>query len=117
MNESNLQDRIRLAISESKLAIMFRNNVGMARLKGGGRMRYGLTRGSSDLIGYRTITITPDMIGKQIAVFAAIEIKTGRGVLSEEQQNFMTQVLLAGGIAGVVRSEEEAKKLLKGYTE
>lgn len=116
MNERNLQDHIRLAISQFRLATMFRNNVGMARLKGGSRLRFGLVKGSSDLIGFRTITITPDMIGKSVAVFTAIEIKTGRGIVSKEQLNFLTRVSLAGGIAGVVRSEEDAITLLKGDT-
>ena len=114
MNERNLQDRIRLAISRSRLAVMFRNNVGMAKLKDGGRMPYGLCKGSSDLIGWRTVKITPDMIGKDIAVFTAIEIKTKRGAVSKEQKNFLVKLLLAGGIAGVARSEDEAIKLLKG---
>jgi len=113
MNERNLQDRIRLAISQSRLATMFRNNVGMARLKDGGRMPYGLCKGSSDLIGWRTVKITPDMIGKDIAVFTAIEIKTKRGIVSDAQRNFIERVMLAGGIAGVARSEDEAVKLLR----
>jgi len=114
MNERNLQDRIRLKISQSHLAVMFRNNVGMAKLKDGGRMPYGLCKGSSDLIGWSTKRITPDMIGKDIAVFTAIEIKTKRCVVSKEQKNFLVRVMLAGGIAGVARSEDEAVKLLKG---
>jgi len=114
MSERTLQDRIRKAISDSKLATMFRNNVGMAKLKDGGRVRYGLIKGSSDLIGWRTVTITPDMVGDDIAVFTAIEIKTQKGKTSSEQINFISRVLSAGGIAGVARSEDDAIKLLKG---
>ena len=39
------------------------------------QIKYGLCNGSSDLIGWTPITITPDMIGKKIAVFTAIEVK------------------------------------------
>jgi hypothetical protein len=46
-----------------------------------------LCKGSADLIGYRTITITPDMVGQQVAVFTSIEVKTPTGRIRPEQQH------------------------------
>ena len=67
----------------------------------------GLCKGSSDLIGWKTITITPDMIGKKIAVFTAIEVKYGLTKTTEEQQNFIDQVKLAGGEAKIIYGANE----------
>jgi dihydroxyacid dehydratase/phosphogluconate dehydratase len=75
-------------------------------------VQFGLARGSADLIGYRTITITPDMVGQQVAVFTSIEVKTPTGRIRPEQRAWMETVQAAGGIAGVARSVEDAKALL-----
>ncbi len=114
MNERNLQDRTRLAISGLKITKLFRNNVGMATLKNGKKIKFGLCTGSSDLIGWTTKRITLDMIGKDVAVFTAIEVKTGKGKVSEKQRNFLLQIIKDGGLAGVARSEEKAKEIIKG---
>lgn len=42
--------------------------------------------GGHDLIGYRIITITPDMVGQQIAQYAEIEAKTMTGHLTKDQK-------------------------------
>jgi hypothetical protein len=74
-------------------------------------VRYGLCKGSSDLIGWRSTTITPEMVGQQLAVFTAIEVKD-RGTPTPEQLHFIAQVQAAGGLAGVARSVDEAKAIL-----
>jgi len=109
MLERNLQDRIRLFISESKLATMFRNNVGFDKTR---KIHYGLYKGSSDLIGWQSKTVTPDMVGKKVAIFTAIEIKTARGVISRQQDNFIKYLKMQGGIAGVVRNVNDVERLL-----
>jgi hypothetical protein len=88
---------------------LFRNNVGF---DAGNKVRYGLKPGSSDLIGWRTIEITEHHIGRKVAVFAAIEVKTPTGKVKEEQQRFVDYVDECGGISGICRSVEEAKALL-----
>jgi hypothetical protein len=74
-------------------------------------VRYGLQPGSSDLIGWRTVTITPEMVGQQVAVFTSIEVKTPTGRVKPEQQQWLDAVQSAGGIAGVARSVEDALRI------
>ena len=109
MKEKNLKNRILLACSEKYQTVMFNNPVGFDKLR---KIHYGLMRGSSDIIGWKSVKITPDMVGKSVAIFTAIEIKTKKGIVSDVQKNFIQRVLMAGGIAGVVRSEEGLRELL-----
>ena len=91
---------------------LYRNNCGVLRDQRGVPVRYGLQPGSADLIGWRTITITPEMVGQQVAVFTSIEVKSATGRLRPEQRQWMEAVQAAGGIAGVARSVEDAQALL-----
>jgi hypothetical protein len=68
--------------------------------------------GGSDLIGYRRVRVTPEMVGQDVAVFAAVEVKTPRGRIKPEQQQFVDHIRGAGGIAGIARSVDEAKNIL-----
>lgn len=116
MSEQAIQQRIRLALSKGPTRL-WRNNTGALRDANGQLVRYGLCAGSSDLIGYRTITITPDMVGQRLAVFAAVEVKAPKGRPTPEQTAFLEHVRAAGGIAGIARSVEEAAALLQGSAE
>ena len=76
-------------------------------------MQFGVgSPGGSDLIGYRRVRVTEEMVGQEIAQFAAVEVKSARGRVKAEQQQFINHVLSAGGVAGVARSVDEAQKLL-----
>lgn len=113
--ETDLQQRIRLALGTRSDLRLFRNQVGQLPDPRTGRpVQFGLARGSADLIGWRTITITPDMVGRQVAVFTSIEIKTPTGRIRPEQQAWLGAVQSAGGIGGVARSVADAVNLLKG---
>ncbi len=68
-------------------------------------IRMGLCVGSSDIIGWTQ--------RDGAAVFTAIECKGADGRVRPEQTVFIDQVKAAGGIAGVVRSEDEALGLLR----
>jgi hypothetical protein len=70
-----------------------------------------LVDGSSDWVGYRSVVITPDMVGKKLAQFVAIEAKSKDGVLKDEQEKFLNALKDAGGCCGVARSFEEAEAL------
>ena len=105
MSEKTFQEDTKYRLSQEGYTL-FRNNVGLAKLADGRRIRYGLCPGSSDLIGFRTITVTPEMVGQKIAVFTAIEIKSKEGRTSKKQQNFIDRVKEAGGIAEIIRELE-----------
>jgi hypothetical protein len=63
------------------------------------RIKFGLLKGSGDYIGWKTVTITPEMVGKKIAQFLSVEVKTDTGVRSHEQINWCENVRKQGGIA------------------
>jgi len=83
MGETALQNRIRLAIGRCVNVRMFRNNIGRFKTPDGRNGQTGLCVGSSDLIGWTSKTITADDIGKTVAVFTAIEVKTPKGKVSK----------------------------------
>lgn len=112
MSESVLMRAIQIKLSVLGLR-MLRNNVGMLEDRTGQKVRYGLCVGSSDLIGWYPLTITPEMVGKKIAIFSAVEVKTPTGRLTKEQADFLEAVKSAGGIAFVARSAEEAERFIK----
>ena len=91
---------------------MFRNNTGVLQDRNGRPVQFGLAKGSADLIGWRTRLITEDMVGQQVAVFTSIEVKSATGRLRPEQQQWLDAVQKAGGIAGVVRSVDDALLLV-----
>ena len=111
MSESGVMHSIMLALSASG-ATIFRNNVGAVKASDGRFIRFGLCPGSSDLIGFMPVTVTPDMVGKQIALFLAVEAKAPGGHTDLErkaaQDRFINAVLAAGGLAGYARTVEQA---------
>ena len=110
-NEAYVQNKIRLAVGHGKIRL-FRNNTGALLDIKGRLVKFGLCKGSSDLIGFKTITITPDMVGKEVAIFSAIEVKD-KGKATVEQKKFIDIIQNAGGIAGVAKNVNEAKKILE----
>ena len=59
--------------------------------------------GVSDLIGWT-----------EGGRFVAIEVKAPRGRLTDEQAAFIELVRRSGGLAGVARSVDEARKIIRG---
>jgi hypothetical protein len=110
-SEQTIQQEIRIACSNGNTRL-FRNNTGTLKDANGRPVQFGLCKGSADLIGWRTVTITPEMVGQQVAVFTSIEVKTATGRLRPEQQQWLDAVQASGGIAGVARSVSDAERLL-----
>jgi len=131
MSETNLMKRCLKAASSASCKL-FRNNVGKlwagkpdyirkngsyfcnagdVIVRKARRFHAGLHIGSGDAIGWKEVVITPDMIGKKVAVFVSLEIKTAKGKPSAEQMAFIKAVKSAGGIAGIARSEDDARKI------
>jgi hypothetical protein len=113
LSERELQHAIRVALGRHPSVRLFRNNVGQADFidRNGRRQRvaYGLCKGSSDLIGFRTL----DLPSGPIAQFVAVELKTDHGKLTPEQAMFLELVRQRGGLAAVCRSVEDAVNLFE----
>ena len=75
---------------------------------------FGLAPGSADLIGWASVEITPDMIGKRVAVLCSVELKAPGGAVRPEQRQWMEVLRAAGARAGIARSVEEVQKIVLG---
>ena len=102
MNETELVQRIRLAIGQDPDVVAWRNSTGVLAAdfgaKGHRRVRYGLCEGSADLI----------CIVAPYGRFVALEVKSATGKIRNEQIVFGNLVERMGGIWRVVRSVEDA---------
>lgn len=125
--EIEMMKRAQVELTADPRTRLFRNNVGSAwqgipwRTQSGELLirkprviSFGLCEGSADLIGWREITITPDMVGRTVAIFASIETKTAKGVVKPEQEKWADAVAKAGGISGIARSTEDARAIIEG---
>lgn len=103
--ETPIMQSIRLALGSRPDTRIFRNNVGKLQdPRTGAWVPFGLCTGSSDLIGWTE--------RNGLAVFTAIEVKTATGRVRPEQTNFINAVRAAGGLAGIARSVEDAKRII-----
>ena len=109
--EAAVQSEVRLEAA-AKGIHLFRNNVGVLRDAQGRPVRFGLHPGSGDLIGWRSVRITPDMVGRLLAVLASVEVKTATGKPRSDQVHWAKQVLDAGGFAGIARNTAQARHIL-----
>lgn len=66
--------------------------------------------GMADLGGW----VSAEYEGRDIAVYTAIECKSRTGRLTPEQSAFLDLVRRSGGRAGVARSVEDARAIIKG---
>lgn len=105
--ETNIMKKVMVEAVKFGYTLM-RNNTGLfMTLDGSRKVNAGLGKGTHDLIGWRCITITPEMVGKQVAVFASCEAKTAKGTMRPEQQAFLDIVRKKGGISFIARNVED----------
>ena len=113
MTEMNRLRSIMLGISKPGVRI-WRNNCGALKDADGRLIRFGVANpGGSDLIGWRSVTVTPDMVGSKVAIFLAIEVKGERGKATDAQANFIARVRADGGLAGVARCLDDALGIIE----
>lgn len=130
MSETDLMRRLQIAASRLG-ARLFRQNTGMAwtgKIEKGwpGRrvvMRHGDVllrnarpfhagfKGMSDLGGWTPVTITSDMVGETVAVYAQCEVKENAKP-TKKQIAWIKAVNAAGGRAGIVRCEADLIRIL-----
>lgn len=116
IKESVIQSSIQQVAPHYK-SRLFRNTVATFTILDKGKKRViktGLGKGSSDLIGYTKKIITKDMIGKEIAIFTAIETKKsdwkhGKKLNAHEQnqKQFINSIRLDGGISTFANCVED----------
>jgi hypothetical protein len=112
--EHEIQQRIRLACAgPGQEARLWRNNVGRLIDAQGRLVTFGLCPGSADLIGYVPVTITPEMVGMRLAVFAGVEVKRPGGRATSQQLQWLGAAQAAGGRAGIATSVDEAGLILR----
>lgn len=144
MKESNILKIISVKLSQLKVSI-FRNNVGtgwvgetfkIAKpttlilngkpvqvnpgdliIKNPRPLRAGLHEGSSDLIGWKTVEITSEMVGKKVAIFVSIEGKTDFGRISDTQAIWLQNVKNAGGIGYVCRNVQDVESVINDFNQ
>jgi hypothetical protein len=129
MTESDIQQLVQAQGMTHNIWLL-RNNNGAFEDKTGRWVRYGLGNvskkvnkimKSSDLIGITSIVITPDMVGRTIGVFTAIEVKDINWKPSEKdqryiaQRNFINIVKSKGGIGDFVNDATTLKHLKESY--
>ncbi|TGH19551.1 MAG: hypothetical protein ERJ68_08285, partial [Aphanocapsa feldmannii 277cI] len=91
---------------------LWRNNTGGLIDRQGRLVRFGLCKGSSDLIGLRSVKVTTAMVGQHIGQFVAIEVKAPQGAIRPEQESYLQLVQRFGGVAAICRSVEDAEHSL-----
>lgn len=132
-SESRISKEVLVELGKRPDCRLFRNNIGTAiqgqRVKGniessgdsvvvikGARyVKYGICNpGGSDLLGFKVVKITQDMVGSDFAQFMVIETKDHKGKPTKEQLNFISMVINKGGLAGIARSIEDALLIFEG---
>lgn len=130
MSEADLMRR--LQITASRLgARLFRQNVGVGWIgkiirKPGtytlgpndvlirnARPFHAGVEGMSDLGGWVSVEVTPDMVGSTLAVVAQAEIKENARA-TPAQISWIAAVNKAGGRAGIARNEQDLADILAG---
>jgi len=100
---------------------LFRNNRGLFFTMDGRKTRAGLeAEGASDLVGFAPVVITPDMVGKTVAVLLCVETKKSSWKKpttehEREQENFINFINKNGGIAFFLNNPENLKKKIDEY--
>jgi hypothetical protein len=103
MTEADLMRSIMVALSQDGHFVA-RANVGLFFTADGRPVKTGLPKGFSDLFGHRDAD----------ARAFYLEVKTATGRVRPEQAAFISAMKKRGALAGIVRSVEDARRVLAG---
>lgn len=127
-DESTVSQEIQIQARHYECTLM-RNNAGACVDNTGRLVRYGLGNlskkqtevfASSDLIGITKITVTPEMVGRTLGIFTAVEVKKEAWKPEKKldkretaQFNFINWVKAQGGIAFFANGVDKLKELVR----
>ena len=127
MKESDIQNKAMLTLSRG-VTRLFRNVTAMGwggkvtirkgnivTIHNARPIHAGLCKGLIRYYRVDSIEITPEMVGKKVAVFTAIEFKAPGKKPTTEQAHFGEQVVAAGGLFGVAWTVGEAAEIIEKY--
>lgn len=131
--EQQAQQEVCLAAASLNMRLL-RNNRGACKDQHGNYIYYGLgnkkkKKGeiddflSSDEIGITMVTITPEMVGKTVGIFTAVEVKPKGfkvrafkiGSRERGQQNFLEWVVSMGGFAGFATCSDDLNGIVQHF--
>jgi len=118
--EAPILQETRLAASRIGCRL-FRNNRGFFYTMDGRKTRAGLeAEGASDLVGFAPVVITPEMVGRTVAVLLCVETKKSDWKKptrehEKKQENFINFINMNGGIAFFLNNPADLKKKIDGY--
>tara|TARA_R110000850_G_scaffold391_1_gene2246 strand:+ start:27 stop:449 length:423 start_codon:yes stop_codon:yes gene_type:complete len=130
--EAKASLKVRLAANKQGCRL-FRNNSGVAYDDSGRPVFFGLgnlgKKSKEDIrtpddVGWCSVTVTPDMVGKKLAVFVAIDSKKlgfepkcsyRIGTREYGQNKFFDMVINAGGIAGFAAKADHVDQIINSF--
>lgn len=125
MSESAIKKRMRLCLGRIYKTVAFNYPVGtffagrvLKTIKGvihllGGRVVKVGFPGMPDVIGWHSVIITEDMVGRIIAVFVGVEIKTDTNDVSDAQAHILARLEKDGALCGVARCEADLERIMR----
>jgi len=113
LKEKNIQNASLLAIGSDPDVLAMRLQSGVFRsMDDPSRIVKVGTPGVSDSIAIVKVVITPDMVGKTVAVCAAAEFKTLKGKQREAQVKWEQAFNKRGGRYRLIRSPQQMKEFI-----
>lgn len=109
MTEHDIQNSIRIALAHRNI---YTERMNAGKFWGGKVLAHdgrhlvldnptqviGAAPGTADLVGFRPLQVTPDMVGKTIAQFVAIEVKKPGERPRENQLRYLRMINQRGGV-------------------
>lgn len=113
LKEKNIQNASLLAIGSDPDVLAMRLQSGVFRsMDDPSRIVKVGTPGVSDSIAIVKVVITPDMVGKTVAVCAAAEFKTLKGKQRDAQVKWEQAFQKRGGRYRLIRSPQQMKEFI-----